>query len=182
MTLYKTYVRSQLEYCSLLWHPQSIEDIGTIEGVQRTFTSKIFGISHMNYWERLESLNLMSLQRRRERFIIIMMWKLLNGFAPNDIQIESHHSERLGLQVDLPRIPRECRSRVRTRFDLSFAYVGPRLWNVLPKKLNLIGEMDEFKRELTRFVLSLPDKPPVQGYVRANNNSLLEVAVGITPS
>ena len=73
MTLYKTYVRSQLEYCSILWHPQTIEDIELIEGVQRTFTSKISGLSDKNYWERLEVLNLMSLQRRRERYILIMM-------------------------------------------------------------------------------------------------------------
>ena len=32
MTLCKTYVRSPLEYCSLLWHPQNIEDIELIEG------------------------------------------------------------------------------------------------------------------------------------------------------
>ena len=67
MTLYKTYVRTQLEYCSILWHPLTVEDIETIEGVQRTFTSKIVGLSDKNYWERLEILNLMSLQLRRER-------------------------------------------------------------------------------------------------------------------
>ena len=48
MTLYKTYVRSQLEYCSILWHPQTIEDIESIEGVQRSFTSKIVGLSDKN--------------------------------------------------------------------------------------------------------------------------------------
>ena len=35
MTLYKSFVRSQLEYCSLLWHPQKIGDIEVIESVQR---------------------------------------------------------------------------------------------------------------------------------------------------
>ena len=51
MTLYKTYVRSQLEYCSALWHPQCIEDLGVVEGVERAFTSKISGMSHMDYLE-----------------------------------------------------------------------------------------------------------------------------------
>ena len=49
MTLYKTYVCSQLEYCSALWHPQCIEDLGIVEGVQGAFTSKISGLSHMDY-------------------------------------------------------------------------------------------------------------------------------------
>ena len=97
MTLYKTYVRSQLEYCSILWHPQTIEDIESIEGVQRSFTSKIVGLSDKNYWERLEILSLMSLQRRRERYILIMMWKIHRGFIPNDMRIEFRHSERRGL-------------------------------------------------------------------------------------
>ena len=50
MTLYKTYVLCQLEYCSPLWHPQCIEDLSIVEGVQRAFTSKISGLSHMDYW------------------------------------------------------------------------------------------------------------------------------------
>ena len=176
MTLYKAYVRSQLEYCSLLWHPQNIEDIEMIEGVQRTFTSRISSISHLNYWERLVALNLMSLQRRRERFIIIMMWKLLHRLAPNDMGIGFEYHERRGSIARLPLYPRGCRMRVVTKYDSSFAYMGPRLWNVLPKDVNSIVVADKFKRRLTAWLLSLPDKPPVLGYVRANNNSLVEVA------
>ena len=175
MTLYKTYVRSQLEYCSLLWHPQNIEDIQSIEGVQRTFTSRISGISHLSYWDRLVVLNLMSLQRRRERFIIIMMWKLLHRLAPNDVGIRFNYHERRGSTAELPSFPRGCRMSVVTRYDSSFAYMGPRLWNVLPRDINQIDELDKFKRRLTKWLLSLPDKPPVHGYVRANNNSLVEV-------
>ena len=41
MTLYKTYVRSQLEYCSALWHPQCIEDLSVVEGVHLTLASHL---------------------------------------------------------------------------------------------------------------------------------------------
>ena len=180
MTLYKTYVRSQLEYCSILWHPQTVDDIEVIEGVQRTFTSKIVGLSDKNYWERLEVLNLMSLQRRRERYIIIMMWKIFNGFVPNDMKIQSQLSERRGLKALYPNIPRGCRSRVKTQYDSSFAYIGPKLWNILPKSINSIGQFHKFKGELTKFVLSIPDKPPVCGYARTNDdhNRLYELVSG----
>ena len=71
MTLFRSLVLSILEYCSALWSPHRIQDISKLEGVQRRFTSKISSIAHLNYWDRLKRLNLMSLQRRRERFQII---------------------------------------------------------------------------------------------------------------
>ena len=75
LTLYKSMVRSLLEYCSPLWNSKNIGDIQILEGVQRTFTSRIGGCYELDYWERLQKLSLMSLQRRRERYIILHMWK-----------------------------------------------------------------------------------------------------------
>ena len=85
LTLYKSLVRSHLEYCCPLWNTNRVADINLIAGVQRSFTSKIWGSQNFNYWERLSSLNLMSLQRRRERYIIIHMWKVLRVVVPNDL-------------------------------------------------------------------------------------------------
>jgi len=73
LTLYKSLVRSHLEYCCPLWNPSKITDIQLLEGVQRTFTTKTWGVQHLDYWDRLKALNLMSLQRRRERYIIIQI-------------------------------------------------------------------------------------------------------------
>ncbi|KAL5271503.1 hypothetical protein ACHWQZ_G001943 [Mnemiopsis leidyi] len=77
ITLYKSLVRSLLEYCCPLWDPTRATEMQMLEGVQRTFTSCIGGLNDMNYWERLVHLRLMSLQRRRERYAILMMWKIL---------------------------------------------------------------------------------------------------------
>jgi len=79
----------------------------------------------------------------------------------------------------LPSYPRGCRSAVATQFDASFAYVGPKLWNVLPSYFRAIRELDEFKRKLTKFVLLLPDRPPIPGYSVVNHNSLAEVILDL---
>ena len=69
--------------------------------------SKIQSCKHLdyNYHERLQHLQhlgLFSLQRRRERYIIIHMWKVLHGLSPNDLNITFGESGRLGIKAKLP--------------------------------------------------------------------------------
>ena len=85
LTLYKSLIRSHLEYCSPLRNPSIICDIQELESEQRTLTSKIHGLQHLHYWERLKTLSLMSLQRRRKRYVIMHMWKILHGLTSNDV-------------------------------------------------------------------------------------------------
>ena len=63
-----------------------------------------------------------------------------------------------------------------TQYDISFAYMGPKLWNMLQTYLRVICKLDEFKRKFAGFVLFLPNWPPVPGYsVAGNRNGLVEV-------
>ena len=71
LTLMKSLVIPLLEYCCQLWNKFKAKDIQDIEAIERTFTYKITEVQYLNYWERLHELKLYSLQRRRERYIII---------------------------------------------------------------------------------------------------------------
>ena len=178
MEFYKTYVRPHLEYCCPLWNPSgpgSLTSIKMLEGVQRTFTSKISSLVNQNYWQRLKSLNLMSLQRRRERYIIIYMWKILNGETPNDLNISFHMNERRSVKAFVPNIPPQ---RINlSSYDKSFSVLGPKLWNVLPSDCSLIlHSLEKFKQSLDTFLLQFPDLPPTNGYFSPNCNSLLDWA------
>ena len=174
VTLYKSLVRSHLEYCCPFWSPRKITDIQLIEGVQRSFTSRIWGVQHLNYWERLKALKLMSLQRRRERYIIIHTWKILQGLCPNDINVIFSAPSRLGIQAQVPRISRSSSLRNQSLYDNSFAVIAPRVWNTLPGHLHQLADMQNFKNKLTDYLNSIPDNPPVSGYSCVNGNSLLD--------
>ena len=77
LTLFKSLVISRLDYASQLWSPHKISQITQIEKVQRSFTKHITGLRDLSYHERLQTLKLYSLQRRRERYCIILLWKII---------------------------------------------------------------------------------------------------------
>ena len=174
MLLYKSFVRSKLEYCCPLWHTNKLCDIQLAESVQRSFTARISGMEQLNYWERLERLKIQSLQRRRERFCIFYMWKVIYGNYTNDLNFQYRLSDRRGLIVLVSPV-RNINSRVQTLYDNSFAVMGPQLWNRLPKDISLISTFSTFKIKVDKFLSSIPDKPPIQGYPYTNNNSLLAI-------
>ena len=174
-TLYKSTVRSHLEYSCPLWSGLSISDAMALEAVQRKFTSRIyFNSTHQpNYWERLKILNLMSLQRRRERYIILHMWKLLNNKTSNDLGVSFHFNDRLGFRAKVPKLY-GTNHKARSLYHSSFATKGPLLWNILPKELNCSTTFSTFKINLDKMLKSVPDLPPVPGYSTSNHNSLLD--------
>ncbi|KAL5272769.1 hypothetical protein ACHWQZ_G000816 [Mnemiopsis leidyi] len=135
-------------------------------------------MSSLDYWQRLEKLKLLSLQRRRERYSIIHVWKMLNDKAPNNIGMNFYPSARLGMRVTIPPFNHQAQALYSTAYDNSFAIKAARLWNLLPKNVNTITELDPFKIALSTFLNRFPDKPPVTGYVSPNGNSLLEWTVG----
>ena len=176
LTLYKSLVRSILEYNSPVWNPTKVGEIQAIEGVQKTFTSRISTLKSDDYWKRLKEMSLMSLQRRRERYIILQVWKILNGVSPNDIGMKFRETSRRGTIAVTPPLVKGCSQRNQSLYDGSFAVLGARLWNVVPVDVKSLKTFLSFKEKLSEFLASFPDNPPVRGYSCTNSNSLLDWA------
>ena len=116
----------------------------------------------------------MSLQRRRERYVILQMWKILHCVSPNDIDILFSTSPRQRVRVKVPQLNKHSMQRHQTVYDTSFAVQGPRLWNTIPCDLTREADFQKFKNSLTGYLSTIPDKPPVTGYSCANRNFILE--------
>ena len=102
LTLYKSMVRNLVEYCCPLWHPSKISDIQELESVQKIFISRTNGMKELHYYDQLIHLSFMSRQRRRERFILLHMWKILHGQTSNDLNLQFVSWPRLGTLAIIP--------------------------------------------------------------------------------
>lgn len=132
LTLFKSLVLPQLEYCCQLWSPRKVGDIQFLEAVQRSFTNNITQVKHLDYWERLQKLELFSLERRRERYAIIYTYKIITGHITNNINIRTTTSQRLGRFCLVERPHSRAATRITTLKNNAFASRGPMLFNSLP--------------------------------------------------
>lgn len=55
--------------------------------MQRSPTSKIFDVRHLDYWARLKELNLFTLERSKERYAIRYIYKMLIGNTINIVDV-----------------------------------------------------------------------------------------------
>ena len=184
MTLYKSLVLPHLEYCSVLVSPYKITEIAMLESVQRSMTAKIAEYKHLNlnYHERLRALRLYSLQRRRERYTIIYVWKILEEKCPNLPQnpITSYEHPRKGRLCNIPPLNTKSTQRIRTIKENTLAIRGPKLFNSLPKVLRETSDtsVDSFKRALDKHLNSIPDEPPTEGYYTRENSLIYRKSAG----
>ena len=99
LTLYKSLIRSRLEYCCPFWDPTKIQDIVTLEGIQRSFTSKIVSVAHLDYHDRLKELKMMSLQRRRGHNLLFCYWPSIYVGVQSEIFSSNIYSQySMGVQ------------------------------------------------------------------------------------
>ena len=179
ITLFKSLVLPLLECCCQLWNLPLSRDIRKVEAVQRSYTSKIDGTCGMNYWDRLFHFSLYSLERRRQRYIIIYVFKILKGSVPNlsgSNEVTAFVSERRGLLCRIPPLRQAAMAKFRSLKESSFSVKRPRLFNCIPSNIrNLDLSEDCFKRKLDKFLRVIPDQPSLPGYAQqARNNCILE--------
>ena len=89
--------KSQLNNQKKKKKPTKIHQIIMIEKIQKAFTKHIKGFSSFSYQERVSNFKIYSLQRRRERYIIIYVWKILENLVPNLVKpLQFYVSDRRG--------------------------------------------------------------------------------------
>ena len=125
-------------------------------------------MNDMTYHERLKSLGLYSLQKIKERYCIIYIWKIFESLAPNfSNPITCTLSGRRGRSCVISHVNV---GRVGTLAYNSMRWRSVRLFNSLPMNLRSISSCSvlRFKTQRDIFLRSVEDLPCLPGF----NNSL----------
>ena len=173
--IWQSLIQPKIEYCCQLWSPGDQDSISKLESIQRHFTSKIKDMGGLSYWERLSALNLYSQERRRERYMVLFLWKVSQGMV-SGYKVEFSHSPRRGRLVTPHYTGAKVPAMVRKAREASLASKGAKIFNLLPAYIRNIDSdnVETFKKELDTFLRLVPDQPTIPGHQRAaETNSLL---------
>lgn len=143
--LYNSYVRPHLEYCVQAWKPYQVQDISMLEAVQRRATKMVNDLSHLNYSERLERLDMFSVKGRFLRGDLIQVYKLFSGIDKVDVgNYFTLNENRLRGHSRTIWKP-SCRLDVR-KYHFSNRIIDT--WNKLPENVVNSESLSTFKKNL----------------------------------
>ena len=109
-----------------------------------------------------------SLERRRERYRIIYVWKILEKLVPNietNGEIKEQMNERTGRSCHVKtNVINSCYKARRLR-DHSFSWNACLAFNSLPKSIRNISScsVETFKTKLDKYLLTILDEPQITG-------------------
>ena len=143
--LFVTYFRPKLEFATQIWCPYFKKDISKIERVQRLYTKRIPTLTNLKYEDRLNKLQLSSLENSRHKFDLVFLNKIIHGMTshldlptlnilPSTSDIVLRNSGHT-LQCDMP---------MTSRTQHTFLVRALNLWNNVPRTSNSLS-FNQFK-------------------------------------
>ena len=132
----------------------------------------------LNYWEKLTHLRIYSQERRRERYMVIFLWKISQGLVSGYTVPFTDMNTRVGRRVEVPALGRHSvPSHIKNAKENSLRVKGALIFNLLPAVIRNSdhGDVSMFKNNLDHFLSDVPDQPTTRGLSRnrALTNSLL---------
>jgi len=153
MSIFRSFVISNLDYCKTVWHFCSLADVNKLERLQERGLRIVYNDDQSDYSTLLYLSNCISLEERRLQCILCEVYKACRGLAPLYI---SDLFKRKECQYDLCRRDQLIQNRKRTTcYGLkSFTYLGACLWNRLPNELKDLETLTSFKHGLASLKLT----------------------------
>ena len=146
--LYKALVRPLLENTGAISSPSLVEDIHSLESVQRRATKLVQSLRNLSYKERLMALNLPTLTYRRKRGDMIMVFKIMKGI------VDLNYTTFFKLNANNTRGHKLKLFKQRSQLNVRRNFFSQRIvesWNELPKEIVNCTTVLDFEKLYDRF-------------------------------
>ena len=153
LQLYKSMVRSYMDYAASVWAPYKAKHIEILENVQKRATRQVPELKNLSYEERLKKLKLPTLTYRRHRGDMINVYKILHKLfdseaCDNILPLRHDTVDAEGLRTNnLDLYKRRPHKDIR---KYNFTYRVVSLWNSLPSHVVNAPTLNTFKNRLDR--------------------------------
>lgn len=148
LTLYKSLIRSHLDYGSLVYYPTTKKHKQIIENAQRRATRLVPELQGLSYEQRLCELNLPTLDYRRKRYDLIQAFRIIRNeddiasstffkFSDNDLRGHPY-------KLVKPRANKSIRLH-------TFSHRVVSAWNSLPAEIVCAKDTVSFKTKLDKY-------------------------------
>ena len=141
--MYNTFVVPIVEYASQVWNPHLVKDVDLLERIQRKFTKRIPSLIGLNYMARLDSLELLSLEKRRLISDLVLVYKNFHSkvcLDPQQLFTKAPHSGTRGHEFKL--------FKINSKFNChkySFSQRVVSNWNKLPTDVVMCTTVNAFR-------------------------------------
>ena len=151
--LYKQYVLPHLEFSVQAWSPWTEADKEVLEKVQERAISMVAGLKGRTYEERLVELNMDSLEERRYKADMTLVFKMIHGFSRVNPGHWFNHVVRSGnvtrgVADPLNFVKARHRLEVRGQF---YSQRVVKLWNAIPANLKRAKTPAAFKQGIGQY-------------------------------
>ena len=147
--LYTTFVRPHLEYAQSVWSPRLRKYVNLIEGVQRRATKMVRRFENLTYEQRLQKLDLSTLEFRRHFGEMVQIYKHLHFYDKDSIIGKLTRRIRPQRRHDYELTTNFASDGFRGVQTKSFYYRCIPAWNRLPKDVVNAKSIKAFKKQLT---------------------------------
>ncbi len=150
MTVYKSFILSNFNFCPLIWHFCGIGNTRKLEKIQKRALRFVLQDFTSSYSELLQKANMPTLYLSRLRQIATEVYKAMNNIGPDYVKDIFNVKEN-------PYNMRNTRPLIQPNYNTvtygrnSIKYKGAMIWNKLPNDIKEALSLKQFKNMIKKW-------------------------------
>ena len=156
--IYLSIIQAYFDYCITIWGSCSKTLLCSVQKLQNKAARAVTGNFDFNssVSDMIKQLGWMNITKRFNYFMLILIYKCLNGQAPSNLSDklcfvnDTHCYITRSVMNENLAVP----FSKGALFHRSFSYNGPKLWNDLPRDIRRNKSIFSFKKQLKEYLMS----------------------------